>query len=61
MWYRVKHFGVIIMVSSHHATLTGATKKIRLKKNKKRTPRFLAISENFEHRFGPLKIKIFQI
>ena len=25
------------------------------------TPRFLAISENFEHQFGPLKIKTFQI
>ena len=35
------------------------TKKIRLKK--KRTSRFLSISENFEHRFAPPEIKIFQI
>ena len=34
---------------------------IRLKKKFFLTPRFLAISENLEHRFGPPKIKIFQI
>ena len=36
-------------------------KKNWLEKIKKRIPCFLAIFENFEHRFGPLKIKIFQI
>ena len=52
-WFRNIYFGFL--------SAFAPTKKIGLKKNKKRIPCFLAIFENFEHRFGPLKIKIFQI